>query len=320
MGMLSEFGEYRSAGWIWDVQFRRNLNDWELEQWSNLMAVISTFSLSRETSDGMIWKGIGDGVYTVKSGVNLCSSDSLGSEVYFWKKIIWRSQLPPRVETFMWQVVLGKLAVKTQLIKRGIQGIEDVLCPLCKMEDESSSYLFFSWAVIWTTWKIRNLIVFEGGNPSIGDSCSLHSNQIISIFPWSPPPMGFVKLNVDAATTRDWKKSGLGGVLKDSSRFILGSFKDSTGPGPLTFMELKAIQKGLLFYTCFRERIKERLIIESDNKVAVDLVREVELCPNVYAYIIKDNFHRLNVFEGVIRWVNRTANLEADALAKEGIG
>ncbi|XP_038995022.1 uncharacterized protein LOC120119250 [Hibiscus syriacus] len=315
MGKLSEFGDYSSAGWIWDVQFRRNLNDWELEQWSNFMVVISTFSFSWETSDGMIWKGNGDGVYTVKSGVNICSSESLGSEeVFFWKKIIWRSQLPPRVESFMWQVVLGKLAVKTQLIKRG--------------------------AVIWTTWKIRNLIVFEGGKLDMAEffflaRCRLASwflaknnegTLVLSIlirlflfFLLSPPPLGFVKLNVDAATTRDWKKSGLG-VLKDSSGFILGSFKDFVGSGPPTFMLLKAIQRGLLFYTSFRERIKERLIIESDSKVAVYWVREVELCPDVYAYIIKDIVHRLNVFEGVIRWVNRTTNLEADALAKEGIG
>ncbi|KAE8690796.1 Phospholipid-transporting ATPase 3 [Hibiscus syriacus] len=177
-----------SYGWSWDVQFRRNLNDWEVEEWVNLMNAISSVSLS--------------------------------TELY----------------------------------------------------------------------------------PSLGDLCSLYPNRLVSIFSWSPPPQGFVKLNVDASTTRDWKKSGIGGVLKDSSGSTLSSFKESAGLGAPTFMELKAIQKGLMFNANLRDR-KGRLIIESDNKVAVGWIKKEDLVPDVYAFLIKDIVHRLNVLEGVVEYI-----------------
>ncbi|XP_039060736.1 uncharacterized protein LOC120204786 [Hibiscus syriacus] len=341
-GKLFEFGEYSSFGWIWDVQFRRNLNDWEIEQWANLMTIISAFALNLDNSDGMIWKGSGDGLFTVKSAVNLCSSGSLGSdEAYFWCKIVWSGQLPPKVESFLWQVVLGRLAVKTELVKRGIEGIQNLLCPICMMQEESPSYLFFScsvvWAtnspiwslipgvVIWTTWKLRNSIVFEGGKLDEVEFFFLARFRLASWFLAKNKGVYILKDShfrplLRGPTTKDWKKSGLGGVLKDSSGTTLRSFKETAGPGPPTFMELKAIQKALMIYADFRARIKDRLIIESDRKMAVDWVKGAELCPHVYAYLVRDIVYWLNMFDGVVRWVSRTTNLEADALAKEGIG
>ncbi|XP_039066044.1 uncharacterized protein LOC120211616 [Hibiscus syriacus] len=124
-----------------------------------------------------------------------------------------------------------------------------------------------------------------------GDSCSPNSKLIATVINWSPPPKGFIKLNVDAATTTDWKRSGIGGVLRDDNGTIIDSYKES-----------------------------DRLIIESDCRVAVDWVRDFVSCPVVYAYIVKDIIEKLRLCEGVIRWVNRAANLEADTLAKAGIG
>ncbi|KAE8718620.1 hypothetical protein F3Y22_tig00110009pilonHSYRG00262 [Hibiscus syriacus] len=135
-GKLFEFGEFQSMGWIWDVQVRRNLNDWELEQWSNLMVIIPNYSLSKDSSDVLIWKGNGDGVYSVSSCVKLYSSGL--EEVYFWENIIWKGLLPPRVESFMWQVVLQRQDVKNELLKNRVQGIKDVLYPLCSFKESSS--------------------------------------------------------------------------------------------------------------------------------------------------------------------------------------
>ncbi|KAE8678318.1 hypothetical protein F3Y22_tig00111427pilonHSYRG00438 [Hibiscus syriacus] len=255
-GRLFQFGEFSSGGWLWNVQLRRELNDWEFEQWANLMVVISDFSISADAADGLFWKGTGEGVFTVKSCVNLSYSGSPDSEeAKFWKFIVWRGLLPPRVETFLWQVILKKLAVK---------------------------------ATLW--------------------------------IPTRPILIGFIKLNVDAATSSDWKRSGLDGILKDMSGSILGSFKEPAGPGPPTLMELKAILKGLDFYESIRHRFKDRLIIESDSKVAIGWVKDVVSCPVVYVQIVKDIIQKLSVYEGFISWVSRTANIEADVLGKAGIG
>ncbi|KAE8679585.1 NFU domain protein 1 [Hibiscus syriacus] len=338
-----------------------------MEQWCNLMSTISLVSLSTESSDGLIWKDSGDGMFTVSSCVKKCVIGS--EEVQFWMKVVWRGLLPPRVETLLWQIVQQKLVVETELARRGIQGIDDVLCPLCKKVDESSSHLFFScsvvWAlwnkflqlwtfssvlhedtktfllgweelkpnsaiwsfipgvVIWTIWKTINFIVFEGekldqielfflarvrlaswflakykdisipkdsliSDPSIGDSHSSYKFLKSSIFPWCPPPIGFIKLNVDAATSSDWKKSGLGGILRDHLGAILGTFQESEGPSPPTLKELKAIQRGLVFVSSIQGREKFCLIVESDSRVAVDWIIKADSCPAVYAFIVKD--------------------------------
>ncbi|KAE8668934.1 putative S-adenosyl-L-methionine-dependent methyltransferases superfamily protein [Hibiscus syriacus] len=90
-GRLFQFGEFSSGGWIWNVQLRRELNDWEFEQWANLMAFISDFSISADAADGLFWKGNGEGVFTVKSCVNLSYSGSPDSEeAKFWKSNVWR--------------------------------------------------------------------------------------------------------------------------------------------------------------------------------------------------------------------------------------
>ncbi|KAE8717060.1 hypothetical protein F3Y22_tig00110065pilonHSYRG00307 [Hibiscus syriacus] len=366
-----------------------------LGKWSWRKTVSLGNSIHRIPRMACFGKVVGDGIFSVSSCVKSCATGSKESQ--FWLKIVWRGVVPPKAETFLWQIVKQKLAVKSELIKRGVQGIDDVLCPLCKKVEESSSHLFFTcpvvwllwnkflqfwnfssvlhadakmfllcwdelksnstiWsfipgAIIWTIWKTRNFIVFEGGkldqlelfflarvrlaswflakykdisipkdsliyDPSLGDLHSSCNFMKSSVLPWLPPPIGFIKLNVDAATTSDWLKSGLGGILRDHSRAILGSFQEPDGPGPLTLKELKAIQRGLIFVASIQGRDNVRLIVESDNKIAVDWINIVDFYPVLYAVIVKDIVDNLRVCGGIVRWVARSANSDADALAK----
>ncbi|KAE8668695.1 hypothetical protein F3Y22_tig00112289pilonHSYRG00294 [Hibiscus syriacus] len=128
----------------------------------------------------------------------------------------------------------------------------------------------------------KNSLIFD---PSIGDSYSPYNFLKSSIIPWLSPRMGFIKLNVDATTSSDWKKSGLGGLLREHSSAILGSFQEPVGSGPPTLKELKAITRGISFFASFQGRVKDRLIVESDNRVTVDWINNVDSCP-VFGFLV----------------------------------
>ncbi|KAE8727131.1 TUDOR-SN protein 1 isoform 2 [Hibiscus syriacus] len=362
-GKLYEFGEFRSSVWSWHVNLRRNLSEWELVQYSDLMTLIHNIPLFSGVIGwvGLVWQW--EGVYTVSSSVKSCRP--VGITDPFWNKFVWRERC--LLECLLWQVVHQRLPVKVELQRRGVSTIVDVACPFCGEADETSAHLFFScsvvwslwnkflifwgvssvfqdnahsfmvawdelvpkskiWSfipgvVLWTMWKGRNAIVFEGGkvdqidlfflarcrlaawflayykavsipkdslicDPSLGDCCSLLSSPIIKTVSWSKPPEGFIKLNVDAAVTADWRKSGVGGILRDHDGSVVGSFQEAAGPGPPVLLELKAIVKGLSFFDSLQQRFKERLIVESDSKLAVDWVKNINRCPYVYLDIV----------------------------------
>ncbi|KAE8713278.1 Protein PIR [Hibiscus syriacus] len=153
-------------------------------------------------------------------------------------------------------------------------------------------------------------------DPTIGDYCSKSRCSIIEIVSWSPPPKGFIKLNVDATVNGDWRKSGVGGILRDEDGSVMGSFQEPSGPGPPALIELLAVKRGLIFFEPFHQQMKERLLIESDSKLAVEWVKNFELCPGVYSNLVKDIVTKLRELNGIIRWVARSANVEADSLAK----
>ncbi|XP_039064927.1 uncharacterized protein LOC120210230 [Hibiscus syriacus] len=355
-GKLNEYGQFRSSIWLWHVQLRRNLSDWELSQFTDLLAIIHNITLSSELSDGLVWRGNGEGIYSVKSSVKSCCLVSTSDP--FWMNNIWMGLVPPRVEVFLWKVVHNKLPVKQELLRRGVSSIGDVACPLCKKEAESLSHLFFTCVVVWTLWnkflkfwgvcsalqdnaksfmvawndmvltnwflaKFNDVSIMKDSlisDPTLGDYCSLSRSSIIKTVSWSPPPKGFIKLNVDATVSGDWRKSGVGGILRLEDGSVKGSFLEAAGPGPPLLVEILANKKGLSFFESFLPRVQDRLIIESDSKLAVEWVKNYDRCPVVYRVLVRDIGFLLRDLNGIIRWVPRSANVEADSLAKAGIG
>ncbi|KAE8670566.1 hypothetical protein F3Y22_tig00112124pilonHSYRG00037 [Hibiscus syriacus] len=240
------------------------------------------------SSDGLVWRGNGEGVYTVNSSVKLCCPASI--EDSFWMKYVWRD----------WCLESGAFQGNAQ----------NFLFAWEELVPNSKLWSFIPGVVLWSIWKWRNAIVFDGGSdPSLGDSCSYSSSPIIKIVSWSHPQKGFIKLNVDAAVTADWRKSGVGGILRVEDGSVVGSFKEAAVPGPPILIELMAIKKGLSYFASIRQRFKERLIVESDSKLAVDWVKNRERCPYVYIDLLKDIGDMFRGLNGIIRWVARSANV-----------
>ncbi|KAE8704410.1 PHD finger family protein, putative isoform 2 [Hibiscus syriacus] len=148
-GKLVEFGGFVANGWVWNIQLRRNLCDWELDQWLSLMLLIDNITPNESVDDFLGWSGKGDGLFSVKSCRMTISSRTGGHSQ--WKKWVWSGLTPPRVETFLWQFTHQKLAVRVELKKRGVN-LEDVLCPFCHKYEESIHHLFFSCSVAEELW------------------------------------------------------------------------------------------------------------------------------------------------------------------------
>ncbi|KAK8617137.1 hypothetical protein V6N13_117104 [Hibiscus sabdariffa] len=141
----------RCNSWSWEIHLRRRLFDWEVPSWNELLALLSSFHSSRLGRDWLQWIGSSDGIYSIKAmKAQLYSSHS---SVVNWEKVVWNGLAPPKVEAFMWLILHERVPVKMELLKRGVSGVADDICPFCKLERETAEHLCFTCSVSWQLWN-----------------------------------------------------------------------------------------------------------------------------------------------------------------------
>ncbi|KAK9006359.1 hypothetical protein V6N11_035400 [Hibiscus sabdariffa] len=157
-------------------------------------------------------------------------------------------------------------------------------------------------------------------DPTLTDKPRLPLAKGLSDPVWSAPPVGFLKLNVDGAMLRDGSKWGIGGLLRDNFGVLLASFSLPIGSGPPILAELEAISHGLDFVFTLNEFENSRLIVECDSAIAVEWISQPSLCPVVFAPLVKKCLECIKVNSVIVRLIPRSCNVDADSLAKAGIG
>ncbi|XP_039065107.1 uncharacterized protein LOC120210455 [Hibiscus syriacus] len=158
LGHVADFGSFELSGWVWNVTTRRNLCDWEVMQLVELLDRLKDIKLIETMDDCMLWDGSDDGLFSVKACRQALSS--FHDDSFQWNKCVWLGFVPPRVETFLWQLSHQKVAVRAELLRRGVNIGDNFLCPLCNLEEESVQHLFISCPVSWVMWT--KLIGFWG--------------------------------------------------------------------------------------------------------------------------------------------------------------
>ncbi|OMP08802.1 hypothetical protein COLO4_06100 [Corchorus olitorius] len=73
-----------------------------------------------------------------------------------------------------------------------------------------------------------------------------------SIIPWSPPPLGSLKFNVDGASSGSSGMAGIGGVLRDNSGSVLLKFSKNIGQARAAKAELLAIREVVMIFFSIR--------------------------------------------------------------------
>ncbi|KAE8681658.1 hypothetical protein F3Y22_tig00111311pilonHSYRG00247 [Hibiscus syriacus] len=152
-GKVAEFRMNSNSGWVWDIQMRRNLVDWEVEQWLQLISLLNNTNLSLLEENCWIWLGNGEGCFSAKSCITkFYDQEGNDGEEGIWDRHVWAGVVPPRVEVFVWQVAHQRVAVKDELLKRSVTGIDHLLCPMCGKCEESISHMFLHCEVVWFLW------------------------------------------------------------------------------------------------------------------------------------------------------------------------
>nr|GEV22641.1 RNA-directed DNA polymerase, eukaryota [Tanacetum cinerariifolium] len=110
----------------------------ETQQFDELSGILASVSLS-SLDDRWFWDLSCDGTFQVK-GIR-----SLLDETFLPKMdspTRWIKSIPIKVNVFVWKLYLDRLPTRSNLIRRNIL-VSDVVCPLCDLEIEDSSHLFF---------------------------------------------------------------------------------------------------------------------------------------------------------------------------------
>nr|GEV05064.1 hypothetical protein [Tanacetum cinerariifolium] len=139
------------------------------------------------------WTLNDDGVFMVKELTKMIEEKILrvenGGQVTLWNKLV-----PKKVNIFIWRALKGRLPVREELDKRGID-LDSLLCPCCDTVVESCNHslvlckLALSlWERIYRWWKIRNINAFfidevlsSNGNVNMPS----HSSSIWQVVIWT---------------------------------------------------------------------------------------------------------------------------------------
>ncbi|GKU86545.1 hypothetical protein SLEP1_g1057 [Rubroshorea leprosula] len=261
-------------------------------------------------SDSLIWHYDKNGEFTVKSAYLLaCSrqhetnmdSTNMGLSSGEWKHL-WKLKVPPNVRVFLWRAILNALPSMDNLVKRGI--VQEALCPLCQVADESLMHLLFYCPHVEPIWfgsalglDPRQLgvgcFVEWWKNFSSSGSCSSfwYAPRTLALKPersidnpsrprpttqqsqssWSKPPHGTLKINVDASFSPNTGFATLAMVGRDSNgAMCFGKTWNCMALSPL-MAETAALFKAIHFV---ENRGIHQAIFESDNQVLISSLQQ----------------------------------------------
>ncbi|XP_024190551.1 uncharacterized protein LOC112194559 [Rosa chinensis] len=211
---------------VWDTTLLSHLFP------THIVQKIQALPLSPQNhADRWIWDADRKGRFTVKSAYHIARCRILEEEpsnpnpsAVLWKQL-WNAPVPGNVKVAHIPNLPGASCVADWLVS---------------IYSQAPAVFAPSLMTIWATWRNRNSRIWdeecklaidivpitlgwwEDYKAARTPSPSVHRSG--SLTQWKKPPIGFIKLNVDAAFCLDSGITGLGGVFRDHEGVVLGGF------------------------------------------------------------------------------------------------
>ena len=149
---INQMGEWTENSWVWNLQWRRPLYDWEIEDVRILQHIVQQHGPKWDTQDGVLWQRTEVASYPTKcinAKFNETMCSSLSNVI---APIIWKNFIPPRAKLTVWLANMEKLKTGDFLVEKGIVSPQNAWCPFCRNELESNSHIIFACRFAWSTW------------------------------------------------------------------------------------------------------------------------------------------------------------------------
>lgn len=170
----------------WLLTFRRRLRPWEDIQVSSLKLKLNNFPLNPSKEDCPDWKWNTSGLFSVNSAYTTWEKQTF--QLNNCLNSIWKNLGPARIDAFVWQAVLEKIATRSVLVRRNIIPSTAGSCPFCALSPETPVHLLLQcpfasniWFAILSWWQVTwicpsslpGLIEFWFSNPfqNLEESC-----------------------------------------------------------------------------------------------------------------------------------------------------
>jgi hypothetical protein len=124
---------------------------------SSCVKEILKIPISQNSSPAFLWTPSSNGCFSSSSAHRLISSQRTSSitsplDSSTWKAL-WKLKLNARLILFLWKIAWNLLPTKARLKTIFQIPAQNSLCPLCSVEEESTSHLFFSCIFARVAWR-----------------------------------------------------------------------------------------------------------------------------------------------------------------------
>jgi len=160
---VSEMGVWGIRGWEWRFSWRRNLHLWEQQLVQDIHNSVRMLGPVIDAQDKWICKFDSSGSYTSKAAYTLISSKMatgpIRNEQHFEAfGLLWKGHVPSKCLVISWQVFLGRIASKENLIKRNLTFAPSLPnCVICNQQPETMAHLFANCTTVANIWDSVSL-------------------------------------------------------------------------------------------------------------------------------------------------------------------
>ncbi|GFP87170.1 hypothetical protein PHJA_000860700 [Phtheirospermum japonicum] len=156
---VGEMGVWEGSEWRWEWNWRRQIFDFKLNAFDDLVSLVSRCCLKEELNDAWRWRGSPTEKYVTRDAYGLLkpkevlnqNTERMGEAF----KLLWNKLVPPKVAAHGWRMVRDRLPTKLNLKKRGINlSTEETLCTFCREEEEYAEHFFFACKRSYNIWMM----------------------------------------------------------------------------------------------------------------------------------------------------------------------